>query len=137
MDEHATLNVLKRQQSVIDGTSCHPLTLPTLNDLLQQPFTLNTIPYLLHLLFHHLVLSLFLMKAHQVANHKWKLNCCTHNLPILPPWLGRCMWAMRIREPWSRPRWMLVLKKRQLDLIISKWLGFMGVPTNVEFKGKV
>jgi hypothetical protein len=35
MDEHATLNVPKRQQRVIDGTSCHPLTLPTLNDLLQ------------------------------------------------------------------------------------------------------
>jgi hypothetical protein len=36
MDEHATLNVFKRQQNVIDGTSCHPLTFPTLNDLLQE-----------------------------------------------------------------------------------------------------
>ncbi len=42
MDEHATLNVLKRQRSVIHGTSCHPLTPPTLNDLLQEPSTLST-----------------------------------------------------------------------------------------------
>jgi len=91
MDEHATLNVLKRQQSVIDGTSCHPLTHPTLNDLLQEPSTLSSTPYLLHLLFHHLVLSLFLLKAHQVASHKRNLKCCSHNLPNFPPWMGRCM----------------------------------------------
>jgi hypothetical protein len=44
IDGHATLNVLKRQQSVIDGTSCHPFTPPTLNDILQAPSTLGTTP---------------------------------------------------------------------------------------------
>jgi hypothetical protein len=33
-------------------------------------------------------MSLFLLKAHQVASHKQKLKCCSHNPPILPPWLG-------------------------------------------------